>query len=509
MLSQLCRDLPVTIRAAEDSRVDGITLDSRKVQPGIIFAAAIDAYRNGEDYIRDAVSRKATAVMAARDPNIGDTPLILTENVRQMLGVMAHRIEGDPTKDMLLIAVTGTNAKTTFTYVMEAILIGDGRLVGAVGTVTHRYGGQEFSAPNTTPEAPALARFFRKMHDFGVRNAVIEASSHGLSLERVAGCRFNVGVFTNLSRDHLDFHRDDEDYLAAKMKLFTQHLKSNGEQGLAIINIDDPAGKRIAAACRVRTATYGENQDAAYRIESYAADSAGLALNMMTPQGALSLRSPLLGHFQAYNIAAAVATALELSIPKETIIDAIESMPCVPGRMERVPDDDIDVIVDYAHTPAAVQIVTETARKMARGRLITIFGCGGDRDHGKRPLMAGAAASASDITVVTSDNPRTEDPSSIISDILGGVDLPQSDRLEDGDLADYEGRQGIFVEGDRRKAIRQTIQAARSGDLILIVGKGHEDYQIIGKEKFHLDDREEAKKALAARHSNNVKQGKL
>ncbi len=500
-LSQLCRDLPVAIRAEGDPRVQGITLDSRAVRPGFIFAAVVDAYRNGENFISDAVKREAAAVLAAENFDGGGAPLILAKDVRKILGIMAHRLAGDPTKDICLIGVTGTNAKTTFTYIMESILLADGRRVGVVGTITHRYDGKVFPAPNTTPEAPDLARFFDKMRGQGVNTAVMEVSSHGLALDRVAGCRFDAAVFTNLSRDHLDFHRDDEDYLAAKMKLFTEHLKP-GKETPAIVNIDDPAGKRIVAARGGKAATYGRDSGAMYRIESFTADSTGLEMNLSTPRGAMKITSPLLGHYQAYNVTAAVAAAMEMGIGKETIIDAVAAMRGVPGRMENIPDDEIDVIVDYAHTPDAVRTVVEAGRKMTRGRLITIFGCGGDRDKGKRPLMAQAAQSASDIILVTSDNPRTEDPARIIDDILTGVDLDQCDRLDDKTLGAYEGRRGVWIEINRPKAVACAIHNAKAKDMILIVGKGHEDYQIIGKEKFHLDDREEAAKALKARRRN-------
>ncbi len=494
-LDVLCQGMPATVLRGGETDIRGLTLDSRRAAPGVLFAAAVDPIRNGEAFAADAAARGAS-ILAATDLVPAAPAAVVALNVRDVFGRMAQSLAGNPTRDMTRIGVTGTNGKTTYTYLMESILDRAARRPGVVGTVSYRYAGITEAAPNTTPEAPELAALFARMRDAGVDAIVMEASSHGLALSRVAGLEFHLAAFTNLSRDHMDFHRDEADYLAAKVRLFSDDL---ADGGVCVINADDPAGREIARRARGRVRLYGAAADAHYRIASYACDAAGVRFDLVTPAGELHVTSALAGHYQVHNVAAAVASAMELGIAADVALDAIAALPAVPGRMERIADDGVAVFVDYAHTPDALENVVEACRRFTAGRLITVFGCGGDRDPGKRPLMARAAAAASDIVVVTSDNPRTEDPHAIIEQILAGLADASNDRIEADGLAAYDGGHGLHVDADRRRAIETAVLGARRGDTVLIAGKGHEDYQIIGREKIHLDDREEAAAALKKR----------
>jgi UDP-N-acetylmuramoyl-L-alanyl-D-glutamate--2,6-diaminopimelate ligase len=504
-LTDLCRNLPISFADRGGVGIDFVTLDSRKVRPGALFSAVVNPLRNNELYINDAVSRGASAILASKPAPVGPAALLIAENLPELTGILAHRLWNDPTKEMNLVGVTGTNGKTTFTYLMESILREAGESVGVVGTIDYRFAGQNIPAANTTPESPDLAELFSRMRHAGVTTALMEASSHGLALSRVSGCRFRAGVFTNLTRDHMDFHAGVEEYLQAKIRLFSDFIDPNHPKGaFAVVNADDEAARKIIDSSRVRAVRYGRTAGVEYRIENVVSDDAGVRMRIESPQGALDVVSPLLGGFQVYNIAACVACALEMGIPWEKVNAGIAMFRQTPGRMERVPADDILAIVDYAHTPDALENLVAAGRNLAPGRLITLFGCGGDRDKGKRPLMAKAAAGPSDIVVVTSDNPRTESPASIIEDILRGLNLGAMDQLDAGDFHDYEGHRGLLIEEDRRQAIAMAVENAKAGDVLLIAGKGHEDYQIIGREKHHMDDREEAAAAIARRRDSKL-----
>lgn len=494
-LRELCAFLPVEI-VGGDAAISAATLDSRRTGEGVLFAAVVDPIRNGEAYAGDALDRGAAAVLAARPLETRGRPLVIAAHPREVYGAIAHRLAGNPAEGLRLIAVTGTNGKTTFTYLVEAVLIAAGRSPGVIGTVSYRYAGRVEAAANTTPEADEIAALIGRMKAAGVTDVVMETSSHGLALSRVAGLAFDVAVFTNLSRDHMDFHATVDDYRDAKARLFTDYLRADG---VAILNADDEAGRAIAARSRGRVLRWGFSKGADYRIAASSADRDGVRLTLNGPGDAWELASPLAGDYQIENVAAAVAACLEMGVDVETVRRAIASMTCVPGRMERVGSGGPAVYVDYAHTPGALENVAAACRRLTAGRLITVFGCGGDRDPGKRPLMARAAAGASDIVVVTSDNPRTEDPAAIIEQALAGLDRSRMDALTPQGLADYRGGRGLFVEPDRRAAIRTAVLGAREEDTVLIAGKGHEDYQILGRVKVHLDDREEAAAALALR----------
>ncbi|MCB1152888.1 UDP-N-acetylmuramoyl-L-alanyl-D-glutamate--2,6-diaminopimelate ligase, partial [bacterium] len=484
--------------AGHDVEIERITLDSRNVRPGSLFAAVVDPMRNGEHYIEHALDAGAEAVLAAREVETYGRPILVVDDVREALAKTAHMLTGHPTHDMLLVGITGTNGKTSLAYLLEAILTAAGHSVGVIGTVTHRFAGKVIPAANTTPEAPDLADLLWAMKDAEVSAVVMEVSSHALALSRVTGCEFNAAIFTNLTRDHIDFHLDMDRYATAKARLFSEHLTD--DPNLAVVNWDDEYCNEVLRAAGGKfVQTYGMSEGTDFHIVDAVADRKGVRLRLTTPEGDLEFASTLLGPFQAYNIAAAAATALNLGVAPDTIVQAVRNFRAVPGRMEPVPDPDVTVLVDYAHTPDALVNVVGAARALTEGRLFTVFGCGGDRDRGKRPMMAKAAATESDICVVTSDNPRTEKADEIIEDVLNGLNLVGMDRLDASTLAAYRGNNGFVVEPDRRKAIAMAIAAAQAGDLVLIAGKGHEDYQIIGREKIHLDDREEAAAALAAR----------
>ncbi|MCZ7587197.1 MAG: UDP-N-acetylmuramoyl-L-alanyl-D-glutamate--2,6-diaminopimelate ligase [Deltaproteobacteria bacterium] len=482
-LAELCKDQPVRLVRGGEEIIDRLTLDSREAVPGAMFAALVDPVRDGEAFVADALARGASAVLAARELETGGAAMVVADAPREVFGVLAHRLAGDPAKAMTLVGVTGTNGKTSFVYLLESMLAEAGERVGVVGTVTHRYAGREIPARNTTPEAPELAALFADMRRSGVTFVVMEVSSHGLALSRVAGCAFRAGVFTNLSRDHLDFHGSEDEYLAAKALLFSRYLDARAPGAVAVLNADEPSFDTLAAQSAARVASYGRAERADYRITEAQADARGTRFHLAGPKETVALESPLLGDFQLQNIAAAAVTALELGVPADAVRRGVANLARVPGRMDKVESGDVLVLVDYAHGPEALRNVVEASRRLATGRLITVFGCGGDRDRGKRPMMAKAAASQSDVVVVTSDNPRTEDPAKIIEEILTG--LPESSV--------------VFVEEDRRAAIEYAVAATRPGDVVLIAGKGHEDYQIRGRTKIHFDDREEAARALARR----------
>jgi UDP-N-acetylmuramoyl-L-alanyl-D-glutamate--2,6-diaminopimelate ligase len=392
---------------------------------------------------------------------------------------------GHPSREMAVVGITGTNGKTTTSFLVNAILDAAGVQCGLMGTVTYRIGDRAFDATRTTPEAPDLQGFMRDMVSGGCGACVMEVSSHALALKRVDGIQFAAAVFTNLTRDHLDFHADMEDYFAAKRRLF-EMLPAEAP---ALINADDPRGASLVDLVK-RPVTYGITKAADVSPGPLSFTLQGLDFEIHSPHGVVHVRSPLVGKPNVYNILGAVGTALELGVAIEAIEDGLQRLLGVPGRFEVVssPADDVTVVVDYAHTDDALRNLLETARPMAVRRLITVFGAGGDRDRTKRPLMGMVAARLSDVVVITSDNPRSEDPERIIEEVKRG--------------ADAETRQSaasIVTEVDRRVAILQAVRNASPGDLVLIAGKGHEKYQEIGARRLAFDDIEVATEALEAR----------
>lgn len=474
--------------ALAERRVAGVAYDSRDVVPGSVFVALKGARADGARFALDAAKRGAIAIVA-EGPAPDDVPAgplwISVSNARRALAELAALHAGRPSEQMTLVGVTGTNGKTTTTYLLAAIYEAAGIACGRIGTVTTKIGNEERDAERTTPEAPDVQRLLREMVDRGLGACAMEVSSHALSQHRVDDLRFAAGVFSNLTRDHLDFHGDMERYFAAKRRLF--EMLPDGAP--AVINLDDPRGAELAASA-TRPLTYGIDKPANVSPGPIKYSLDGLRFDVQTPRGTLHVTSPLVGRPNAYNILAATATAVALDLPFDAIERGLGTLTAVPGRFEMAStaDDDVRVVVDYAHTDDALKNLLETARPLATGRIITVFGCGGDRDATKRPLMGAVAARLSDLVIVTSDNPRSENPERIISEIRRGM------AREIGDVVEIV---------DRRQAIERAIKDARPGDLVLIAGKGHEKYQVIGDRTIPFDDVDVASEALQRRRSRS------
>ncbi len=495
-LSELLASLgPMTIGNG-DVDIAGIAVDSRQVRPGDLFFALPGSHTDGARHVSDAVARGARAVVAPVDVHIPGVPFVRADAPRRLLGQAAARLAGDPSADLTLVGVTGTNGKTTTTYLLEAIWRAAGHRPGVLGTIAYRFDGTSRPAPLTTPEAPDLQNLLAAMREAGTTHVAMEVSSHALAQERVAGCRFDAAVFTNLTRDHLDFHGDLESYYAAKARLFREYLPASGKpDAVAVVNVDDAAGARLASRLHTRCVPVGRSGEAIVRpldVETTLAGTHG-ALDLGGVR--MAFRCRLVGAPQVENILGAAAAAWALGASPDAIAAGLAAAEPPPGRLEQMVGPGFMVVVDYAHSPDALARVLDVLRPLAAGALITVFGCGGDRDRGKRPLMGEAAARRSDVLVLTSDNPRTEDPTRILADIEEGVRAGGMPRV----ARPVPGVHGYLIEPDRPAAIELAVDLARPGDIVLVAGKGHEDYQIIGSEKRHLDDREEVRRALGRR----------
>jgi UDP-N-acetylmuramoyl-L-alanyl-D-glutamate--2,6-diaminopimelate ligase len=479
------------IAGTPNVEVSDISYSTDGVRPGSLFVAMRGTKADGHDYARDAVRRGASVVVSERHLDLGgDAVNVVVPDSRIALGIISARACGDPTRTMKLFGVTGTNGKTTTTYLIESILRTAGLNPGVIGTVEYRYGGMSLPAPHTTPLALDLQRLLAKMHSDGCDSCAMEVSSHALDQERVVGSRFDIGIFTNLTPEHLDYHDGMDDYFRAKAILFERLLGEGGKRGAtAVINADDPYGKNLMGRAGVAIATFGTNGDVDIKGTDIRSDITGIRMKVETPKGSFEVESKLRGRFNAQNILAAIAGTVSADIDLYSVKEGVESLACVPGRFEAVENGKgVLALVDYSHTPDALAKALEHASELkGGGRLIAVFGCGGDRDRQKRPLMGAAAARISDVAIVTSDNPRTEEPGSIIEQILPGV------REHMGELSEGSGYEVI---ADRRNAIARAVGMAVTGDVIVVAGKGHEDYQILGTKKIHFDDREELKKAF-------------
>jgi len=463
-----------------DTEILGLAYDSRQVCPGYLFFAIRGTSLDGNRFIRDALGKGAAAVVSA----LGDegaapsVPWIQVEDERAAMAAIAGNFYGHPTKNLHLIGVTGTNGKTTTTYIVESILKAAGKPAAVLGTIEYRGPGFDSVAERTTPEAPDLEKLFRQVVDAGWQHAVMEVSSHAIQMKRVAGLQFEVAVFTNLSRDHLDFHGDMESYFQAKRKLFEG---INGvKPRVMVLNADDSRYEDLRTIDPLRAISYGMQVAAdIYPVQHSFGWEATDAM-FKTPIGELKVRTSLMGKANVYNVGAAIGVAVALGIPAQAIARGIEELRHVPGRFEIVSaGQPFRVIVDYAHTDDALEKVLKSAREITRGRLIVVFGCGGERDRTKRPVMGQVAARESDYAIITSDNPRGENPIAIIREIEEGIKS-----------ANYR------IEVDRRKAIRLALTEAMEGDTVLIAGKGHETYQTIGTTVHPFDDRLVAKELL-------------
>ena len=475
------------IQGSEDTEIFDVQYDSRKVGKGALFIAIKGEKADGNLFVEQAVEKGAVAVVTDSSELVFriSATAIYVQNAREALARISAAFYDQPAAKLKLVGITGTNGKTTTSYLVESVLSEGGLNPGVVGTINYRYAGKMFPAPNTTPESLDLQRLLNDMVESSVKAAVMEVSSHALSQERVGGCLFDVAVFTNLTQDHLDYHITMERYFEAKARLFTDFID---EGKTAVINMDDPKGKDLSKRALGRVIGYGI-KGRGIETNIYPKDIKlgveGIEGTLATPSGEIKIKSSLIGEFNLYNIMAAAGAGVGLGLPVDVIERGITALKNVPGRLERVDaGQPFTILVDYAHTPDALERVLSTIRGLTDKRIITLFGCGGDRDRGKRPIMGRIAAEYSDIVIVTSDNPRTEEPLKIIEDITSVVSGQWS---------------GIRVIPDRREAIMEAIKEAREGDVVLLAGKGHEDYQIIGTEKIHFDDREEAIKALITR----------
>jgi len=477
--------------------VPEISYHSQKVVPGGAFVALKGAKTDGYRFLDQALERGARVVVTEEsfDPPPGVT-WVRVPLARLALAQMSAAFYGHPSRDLVLVGITGTNGKTTTSFVLEAILRAAGHRVGVVGTVNYRVDDLIWPAPVTTPESLDLQRLLSKMREMEVSHAILEVSSHALEQHRVDAATFAAGVFTNLSQDHLDYHQDLDCYFRAKSRLFLDVLlNGTGRQGLAVLNLDDPRGQQLHEQVVSPRLSYGHHLESTVRPLSYRFQRHGLEALLLTPLGQVPITSRLVGPYNLSNIMAAAATALGLGIGPDAVTEGVAGLTGVPGRLERLgPPEGPSVFVDYAHTPDALAQVLAALQSLNFARLITVFGCGGDRDRTKRPLMGQAAAQESRLLVVTSDNPRTEDPQDIIRDIEAGLESLNYPRLSLA--AARRGEQGYLVVPDRREAIRLAVDLAQRPDAVLVAGKGHEDYQIWGEEKIHFDDREEALAAL-------------
>jgi UDP-N-acetylmuramoyl-L-alanyl-D-glutamate--2,6-diaminopimelate ligase len=479
--------------------IKGIAYHSKQVGKGFLFAAIRGLEFDGHQFIAEAIEKGAEAVLLEEEREIPNRTTIHVPNSRQALAKISSNFYGNPSSLVRLVGITGTNGKTTTTYLLESMLKKAGYAVGVIGTINYRFGGKMMSAPNTTPESLDLQRILWEMVKERTSHVIMEVSSHGLDLERIFGCQFDGVIFTNFTSDHLDYHKTLEHYFESKRKLFSESLiKSQKPNRFAVTNRDDPKGEEIVKGIDLPVIRYGTSSSCDVSADQVVSTFEGLSCRMRTPKGDFPVHSKLIGQFNLYNILAAVATGIGMEIPLEAIKNGVEELEGVSGRFEKVRNQKrINVIVDYAHTHDALERVLLGLRSIQRdGKIITVFGCGGDRDRTKRPLMGEVAGRYSDLAILTSDNPRTEDPMAIMDEAERGLkSLPLKEWHQD-EMGSWRSKKGYLKVPDRREAIRIAVGLAQPLDTVLIAGKGHEDYQIIGKKKFPFDDRVEARKAL-------------
>jgi UDP-N-acetylmuramoyl-L-alanyl-D-glutamate--2,6-diaminopimelate ligase len=486
-LAKLLRGIEADGAAAHsDLEVAEVAYDSRKVRPGTLFVAIRGEKTDGNKFVPDAMARGAVAIVSEEtrlETLPAEIPWIKVRDARKALASIAANYFGHPADVLKLVGVTGTNGKTTTSYLVDSILRAAGCEVGLFGTIAYRLVRETRPATHTTPESLDLQNFLADVVRAGGTHAVLEASSHALALDRLWGCPFAVAIFTNLTRDHLDYHKTFDDYFAAKRRLFEG--TGAAAPGASVINRDDEYSKQLAGLA-ARTLTYGLEPGADITTRKPALSFSGLEFTADTPIGKIEVRSPLVGRINVYNILAAIGAGVALDLKREVIAAGIAQLSSVPGRFERIDlGQPFLVVVDYAHTDDALRNLLSTAKELnAGGRIITLFGCGGDRDRTKRPLMGEAAGRSSDIVVLTSDNPRSEDPLLIINDAIVGVQRTKAKFL---------------VEPDRERAIEIALDQARPGDIVLLAGKGHETSQVLRDRSIDFDDREVARRMLRQR----------
>jgi len=492
----------------DNVEVVSIHCKAQDVKPGGIFVAIQGNVADGHDYVDVALANGASAIITQK-PVDRHSIIIEVENTRKALSAMSAAFYGNPSEDLFLIGITGTNGKTTTAYLIESILLNAGFSVGVIGTINYRYLGKIFSSSVTTPESLDLQRILAEMLNHGITHVVMEVSSHAIDQHRIANCWFDVGVFTNLTQDHLDYHGDMDSYWSCKKRLFTENLMSGPKKGrtLAVINCDDTRGKKLALELKDESSKVEvfELSDNMIRHSNIKCEPSGIAGRFSTIKGDFDFKSSLVGKHNLKNIISATGVGISLNLPLDVIKAGIEDLTSVPGRLEAIPNTaGRFVYVDYAHTPDALEKVLSSLRSMAlrsmaQARIICVFGCGGDRDKGKRYQMGEIAGRLSDIALVTSDNPRTEAPMDIIAQVLDGMRKTSTLEYNSEDmdsLLNQSNGKGYVVEPDRKKAIELAVTISRADDIVLIAGKGHETYQIIGNKTISFDDRKEAETAL-------------
>jgi UDP-N-acetylmuramoyl-L-alanyl-D-glutamate--2,6-diaminopimelate ligase len=504
-LQRLLQDVPGARVAGDPAiAIRGLAYDSRQVEPGFLFAAIRGERRDGQEFVDQAIERGAVAVLSSRPAPARRTAVwVQVDDDRLGLALMARNYYGRPDERMAMIGITGTNGKTTVAFLLESLLREAGMKPCLLGTVLYRYERDETRAARTTPESLDLCRLLDRYATAGAASCVMEVSSHALALRRVAGIRFRAALFTNLTQDHLDFHGTMDAYFEAKALLF----RDLPADGIAVLNADDPRSEALRARTRARAFTFGTTARADVRIAAVATGRDGSRVDLATAPGVcapqavrLTLRSPLIGRPNAWNLAAAAATGLALGVPVPAIVRGLEAVRGIAGRFERL---DLglpcDVLIDYAHTDDALANLLKAVRDLRPRRILTVFGCGGDRDRSKRPLMGAAAAAHSDLVIVTSDNPRGEEPLRILDDILPGVRRA----LGVAEGAPLDPRRCLVI-ADRREAIRRALDLAGDGDCVVIAGKGHETYQILGDRTIPFDDREVAREFVRGRSAGGL-----
>ena len=468
---------------SQNPDISSIAYDSRRVTPRSLFICIQGDRFDGHDFVQAAVANGASAILAERMLESVAVPVVVVPDTRQALPIIANHFFDHPSRRLKLIGVTGTKGKTTTTYLIEAAFGSAGLTAGVIGTLGARIRGEEVPLERTTPESVDLQEILARMVSEGVAAAAMEVSSHALAKRRTEGCEYDVGVFTNLTRDHLDFHGTLEDYLATKMMLFSEYPNASSKRFTAVINADDPAGEKVRQVTVGDILTYGIKEAADIRAVSINAGPNGVSFDVIGPGGQGRVDLKIGGVFNVYNSLAAIGSACALGLSLDQIKAGLESVTSVAGRFESVDcGQDFGVVVDYAHTPDSMENILRAARELTSGRLIVVFGCGGDRDKGKRPVMGGIASDLSDLSIVTSDNPRGENPQTIIDEILAGSN---------------GGNAQVVQIIDRREAIKRALEAAQPGDLVVVAGKGHETYQVFADKTIHFDDREVVRELLA------------
>lgn len=502
LLEKLLEALVVkSVEGDLQGEVSGLVHDSRKVKPGTLFFSISGRRTQGWLYAREAIAHGARAVVVDRNCPIKGVPLVRVPDVRLALALLADRFYGSPSRSFKLIGVTGTNGKTTTAHMIDALFRGSGEVTGLLGTVGCRIGDHCMPSPATTPEADELQAMFSRLASIGATHVTMEVSSHALELKRVDGCHFNIAVLTNITSEHLDFHHTFEAYRNAKTRLFSQMgwgEDRDSKQPMAILNADDPCFEYVSRRSAGQIVTYGIHNPADVRASGVRQDEQGIFFQVESFAGIEGLKIPLKGRFNVYNALAAIASGLAEGLPLPDICTCLTHFSGVPGRFELVEaGQDFYVVVDYAHTPDGLENVIKTARDLSAGRIITVFGCGGERDRSKRSLMGEVAGRLSDLAIVTDDNPRGEESQQIMREVITGLQICRP-------------REGYRIIADRKQAIRIALDEAGSGDLVLIAGKGHETEQIYHDRIIPFNDRQVAqemimtklKRKLISRHAN-------